>query len=272
MKKRIFGLFIIFLLHVQFLLPIQTVYAGINIILDLDDTVLKEAPVEQKANSRVQSLRYKPGDDFYKRYQARLEAKNSEPSKVIHYELHPGTQDITGYIVVRPGMKELLESISQDPTNKIYIASNNDPARTEAIVQGLKIGGKTLKAWGVTTIPKEVFNPSHTGEKKNLSAIRKWANLSPDAKLFAIDDHPEFYSEKSLSDQVIGITPWDYKNGILPYLSGRKSSKSIKKANILKLSQIWNEISPSESKAPIPFDPEHRPPSAFAIPTRSIDV
>jgi hypothetical protein len=219
---------------------VQPVWAD-TFVFDLDNTVLNEVPIDQKNHPRVQFFRYAPSPQFYSKYEKRISTSDRKDlNHVIHYSLHEETQEITSYVVIRPGVAALLDKIAKDPTHQIIIASSNDPARTQAVFRHLKVEGTTFKERRAVVIPKEVFNPHW--QSKSLAAIRNWLKLKEDSKLFAIDDHPEYYVEKSQSDTVIGVSPWDFSHGVTEYLSNDGLSKQIAEQNITEFSQIWKKL------------------------------
>ncbi|MDX9732443.1 MAG: hypothetical protein RBT63_11780 [Bdellovibrionales bacterium] len=79
------------------------------IMLDLDDTLLKEVSVHFKNHPNVQVLNYAPAPAVLEKYQARLLGVN-DPQKVIHYEIE-GTQ-IKSFVALRPDLAEMLLSLS----------------------------------------------------------------------------------------------------------------------------------------------------------------
>src|SRR5690348_3803152 len=90
-KNKIFLL----LAYSSLLLYSSVTSAGFDLILDLDDTVLKGAPIEHKGHPLVQALRYKPGLKYYKHQLSQLQKKSPDPLDPIHYELHEESQETT---------------------------------------------------------------------------------------------------------------------------------------------------------------------------------
>jgi len=180
------------------------------IMLDLDDTVLKEVPVNPYAeHASVQSLRYKPSAKQLEKYKSRLEAP-PDPGKVIHYKLeNDGT--MIGYVTVRPSITELFESLDpliRSGQIKFLITSANDPERTTAVVEQLKISGKSLKDWGATVVPPEAFLKD--GGIKDMGLLRRSLNISPESRVTAIDDLPQKLVASQPHDRIIPISPWNF--------------------------------------------------------------
>ena len=189
----------------------------VYLMLDLDDTVLKEIPVgKYKGKFGAQAITYTPSAEAYAKYQGRLNAPPA-PGKVIHYELLPGGQ-MVGYVTVRPSMDQLfkeVEPLIRSGALKILVTSANDPQRTQAMVQQLKVGGKTLADWGAVAVPSEKFSPGRG--IKDMSMLRRNLQITPDSKIVALDDLPNNIINPGANDRIIPIRPWNH-DVLYPYL------------------------------------------------------
>jgi hypothetical protein len=178
------------------------------IMLDLDDTVLKEVPVNRyKDHPMVQAIKYRPSTDTYNRYAERLKQPPSA-DKVIHYELSNG--EMTGYVVVRPAIRELIQSVEaliKSGKVEILVTSSNDEARTRAMVDNLRIEGRTLSQLGARMIPKSNFG---TGGGKDVSLLRRSLGISSSARVFAVDDIPDQFKGVGANDTILGVKAWNF--------------------------------------------------------------
>ncbi|MCB0370310.1 MAG: hypothetical protein KDD45_13020, partial [Bdellovibrionales bacterium] len=156
------------------------------LMLDLDDTLLKEVSVQFKNHPQVQRLVYMPSPQALEKYQKRLLAP-PDAQKVIHYEIE-GNQ-IQSFVGIRPALAEILLKLSpqlKSGQKRIFITSANDPARTQAVWQQLRIGGHTLQELGFEFVSPENF--MNTQGQKNLAQLRKDLNLDPGKSLVVVDD------------------------------------------------------------------------------------
>jgi formylglycine-generating enzyme required for sulfatase activity len=178
------------------------------VMLDLDDTLLKEVDFKDKSNGNVQAIRYRPSTETYQRYQQRAKAA-AAPGKVFHYELH-SDQTLTGYVVVNPEFVQFFDRLKgaiQSGKVRILATSSNDAPRTKAVVEQLKIEGRTLSEWGVEFVDKDQFQSSGGG--RSFAKLRQALHIDEETRIVAIDDMPDQYQGVSSQDQVIGVQPWD---------------------------------------------------------------
>jgi hypothetical protein len=101
-----------------------------------------------------------------------------------------------------------LEPMLKSGAVKILVTSANDPQRTEAMVQQLKIAGKTLADWGATAVPSDKFTAG--GGIKDIAMLRRNLQLPPDGKVIALDDLPNKIVNGGPNDRVEGIRPWNH--------------------------------------------------------------
>lgn len=177
------------------------------LMLDVDDTILKETSIDNKEDPFVQTIHYTPSKNAFERYQKRLESGPAN-GRVIHYDLH-ADGSMTGYVSVRPVFSLVLEDLMpliESGDLHILLTSSNDEARTSAILEQLKFGGKTLKDLGA-----QVMNRSQFGVKSGKSTlkIRKSLNLPENAWIAALDDIPEQFIELGKRDRVFSVKPFD---------------------------------------------------------------
>jgi hypothetical protein len=89
-----------------------------TLVLDIDDTLLKEVAYTHRNHPLVTSIVYQPSPASYQRYAERARAVVTEKdglpknrSTVLHYELHDDGATITSCVLVRPAMTELLGAL-----------------------------------------------------------------------------------------------------------------------------------------------------------------
>ncbi len=190
------------------------------LMLDLDDTLLKEVPIEFKNHEAVQSIHYTPNPDTYAKYQARLN-QATDPEKVIHYELH-GDGTMTGYLTLRPVLQDVLFQLKdkiKDGSLRVLVTSANDPNRTKAVLEQVKIHGVTLNELGFEFVEPDLI--LENGGNKNVQKLRHRLNIPDDLRLLAIDD---------LADKVIGLSDKD----------------ATLKATPFDLEQVYNLLRPDQ--------------------------
>lgn len=189
------------------------------VMLDLDDTVLKEVGLDQGASLvdgtneegggwKVQSLIYQPGTDALKRYRERLEKRESDQGKVIHYEFLTPTQ-IRSTVLVRPAIHGFLKSLApliSAGRIRLLVTSNNDSSRTQAVIAGLKVAGTTLKEMGAEFVDPQLFNTPDF--KKSMKLLRRNLGISQDSTIIAIDDLPGNYILENSLDRVQSVIPF----------------------------------------------------------------
>ncbi len=177
------------------------------IMLDLDDTVLKEVDVSlYRDHQAVSFIEYTPDANSYAKYEARLNA-GPAAGKVIHYELDNGI--MRGYVTIRPGMEDFfqeLEPLIKEGRVKLLVTSANDPARTQAIFEQLKIGENTLEEWGAEYISRDKFM---VGAQKDINKLKSNLGISHSAPIAIADDLPGNVINRGANDIVLNIEPWD---------------------------------------------------------------
>lgn len=179
---------------------------SLALILDVDDTMLKEVPITARSHESVQLLRYMPAPHVAARYREQLASTQPlPPHKVVHYEFDG--ERMTSAVVLRPGIERLILRLRAAGC-VLLLASVNDGARTAAVCTQLRLrSGGTLAELGCRAVPREFVSP--TGQGKDISSIRAWAGLDELCLAVIIDDQPDALSHASLSDHIVRAPPFD---------------------------------------------------------------
>jgi hypothetical protein len=188
------------------------------IMLDIDDTVLKEVDVKNKSLSVVQSVRYQPGTEMLAKYKERL--NDGGPNhKTVHFEFL-NESEIKSYVAVRPAVVSFLNDLApliKAGKVRLLVTSLNDSSRTQAVVNQILVGNKTLAELGAEFVERERF--SDINHHKDMGALRRNLGLSPASHVVAIDDLPANFIRSSTFDHVEGVRAFagDY---LKSYLQG----------------------------------------------------
>jgi hypothetical protein len=185
--------------------------APLFVMLDLDDTVLKEVSIENQQNQLVKTLRYEPGAAIREKYQLRLQnssTSSKDAGKVIHYKFITNAV-IESTVVLRPTIEMLIDGLREKIRAgqvRLLITSNNDPARTQAVFEQLKIGADTLRDLGAEVIEQKRFQ----GEafKKDFTLLRTSLNIPASSTIFAIDDLAENFIGSGKNNHVLAVSPF----------------------------------------------------------------
>lgn len=213
-------------LFAVFILIISSTAAAhpVVIMLDIDDTVIKEANIHYHRNHpETQEIIYKPSQKKFSYFLNQVEKEGGgEKGTVPHYEIVPKT-GIRSLVIPRPSVQHLLQKWApfiQSGALQVYATSSNDEPRTLAVLKKVRFGSKTLNEWGVIHVPKSGFREPK-GKGKSFSRFRTMQEISSESRVIAIDDIPDQYSGIGKNDQVIRVPRWD--NDIAePYLFRKK--------------------------------------------------
>jgi len=180
--------------------------ASLALILDVDDTLLKEVSLSARDHASVQMIRYVPAARVAARYRQQLEAEQALPAhKVIHYEFEG--ESMRSAIVLRPGIERLIDRL-RDAGCVLLLASVNDGARTAAVCSQVRLSsGLTLAEVGFRVVPRDAVSP--TEGAKDIASIRAWARLDDLCLAVVVDDRPHDLANTSISDHVVPAPPFD---------------------------------------------------------------
>lgn len=180
--------------------------ASLALILDVDDTLLKEVPISARDHESVQLLRYMPAPHVAARYREQLAAAQPlPPHKVIHYEFDG--EWMQSAVMLRPGVERLVLRL-RDAGCVLLLASVNDGARSAAVCSQLRLSsGGTLADLGCRVVPREAVCPE--GQAKDVASIRAWAGLDELCLAVIVDDQPDLLAHTSLCDHVVSAPPFD---------------------------------------------------------------
>ena len=200
--------------------PLAESSSTLMLVLDVDDTLLKEVSIEHRADAAVQLITYKPSPDSMLRFRQRLEARANESvacdgndsSKVVHYEIHGDI--VNSAVVVRPSMVPIIDGLVAAGCRTLLLASANDEPRTAAVCSELRLrpGGPTLAQIGFKAVPRTVCMapaPTRNEQKKDIAAVRAWSKADGSCKAIILDDKHEHLVNLSSSDYL----PVDCKRG-----------------------------------------------------------
>ena len=181
------------------------VEAPVHIMLDLDDTVLKDVSLQKYGGyPAVQMLRYNPSAEIAAKYRQRI-AEGETPDKVIHFAFEPdGT--LRSSVVARPAISDFFAAIRpllEAKRVRLFVTSANDFARTQAVMQQLKFDGVTLAQMGAEALPPEKFTGADG--KKDMEIFRKALNLPELTPVVAIDDLGNKIRRSSKYDSVFNV-------------------------------------------------------------------
>lgn len=158
------------------------------IMLDIDDTFLKDVSIENEGRRNVQVIEYSPSHPFREKYKKRLKAKNIEEGKVIHYQFIDNVC-IKSTVVLRPSMNYLfkqLEPLIKLDRVKVLITSSNDIRRSETVYKQIKFSdGRTLYDYGCEVVDPKLFMIE---DEKHFSLLRKNLDIPDGSLVISIDD------------------------------------------------------------------------------------
>ena len=198
------------------------------LLLDVDDTLLKEVSIDYKTNANVQSIVYKPSNSILLRYKSIIDSGNIPKDKTIHYEINEDQETLTSYITIRPCFIQIIKEVLNSDTCQLYLVSANDSPRTDAICSQVKINGQTLEEYGFQVIPRDIFMSNDTESNasnisKDIGLIRKWTKMTDLTLAIIVDDKPDSLVEVTRSDHVVGVSPFNkdvvmnyIENGVVP--------------------------------------------------------
>eukprot|EP00854_Cymbomonas_tetramitiformis_P006535 gene6535-7831_t len=178
--------------------------ASVALILDVDNTLLKEVANTYRHHESVQILHYRPAPASLQEYRNILSSP-PYPGKVIHYEAWDD-DTIISTVVVRPNFQKLLDGLHSAGC-RLLLVSANDEERTKAVQQQVRVKGITLADWGFQIVPREVVVP--VARYKDVAAVRAWARLEDSVLGVVMADTPEEFTNLSPADHVVGVAKWD---------------------------------------------------------------
>lgn len=171
--------------------------AKVVVMLDVNDTMLREVDRAYAGRDGVQSVVYRPTPGWRTR------------AVGINHEQKVGEGKVETTLGLRPGMEPFFERLGPLIARgkvRIVLASLDDPQRTKAIASQLKVGGKSLAEWGVETAYPEQFN--EVLHVKEIGMLRRSLRLNGNTKVLAVDhDHTSFY-DVSKRDAIVEVPAW----------------------------------------------------------------
>ena len=123
------------------------------VMLDVNDTMLREVDLAYAGRAGVQTLQYTPSPGRVARF-----------GLGTNYVRELGNGKVETALGLRPGMEAFFERLFPlvaDGKVRIVLTSLDDNERTKAIAGQVKVGGKALIDWGVETLHPVDFHESH---------------------------------------------------------------------------------------------------------------